>query len=188
MRGLFAVCMLVFLLSGCNATPQVPDVIDVTLPSLATSGGQQLPPVRMEIKDQRTHSHVLRVEHHQDHAEFATTASPLATLISRELSSYWLFSAQSPIKMTLYIEDALIRVEHIDRTYQTNHNISLRLEGEHQNQSILRRYQTIVTGAPLSAPDYNRMQRSFNQGLADTLMQLLNDDELRHWLLQQTTR
>ncbi|MCL4409534.1 MAG: YajG family lipoprotein [Gammaproteobacteria bacterium] len=186
MRRLLAVCFSGLLLAGCATSPQMPETVQINLPLRLSSPTQHLPLIQLQVQDQRGQSHVLRVEHHQDHAEFATTNVPLATLISEELSKHWRISSQSPLQLTLYIEDALIRVRYINQEYQSSQTIRLRLQGQHRNNTITRRYQTVITGAPLRAADYERWQRSFNQGLTDTIQQLLDDPELQQWLRQQS--
>ena len=107
----------------------MPETVQINLPLRLSSPTQHLPLIQLQVQDQRGQSHVLRVEHHQDHAEFATTNVPLATLISEELAKHWRISSQSPLQLTLYIEDALIRVQHVNQEYQTSQTIRLRLQG-----------------------------------------------------------
>jgi hypothetical protein len=154
MRNLIATLMLgSMLLTGCMSTPKTPEHLVIKQP---TAGGLQAPTmqaVNLQVRDQRTQNHILRVEHTDDNAEFATSTVPLATLISTAMADFWPHDEAAAVQFTVFLEEALILVFPDGASYRAEHEMATRVVVRSGDQWVSRRYVTRVAGGPYKRLD-----------------------------------
>lgn len=168
-------------LSGCMIAPPVPEQLVLTPPSLQASA-PNMAAVNVQVRDQRIHNHILRVEHTDDNAEFATSSVPLATLISDAVRAYLPHQAGANRQFTVFLDEALIRVYPEGKVYRAEQRLALRVLVRSGGEWITREYVTTVSAGPYKVPDYEHLTRTFNQVIENTLQDVANDSILREWL------
>ncbi|RUO35374.1 YajG family lipoprotein [Aliidiomarina sanyensis] len=172
-------------LSACSSTPvSTPSALAVTVntPTLLSEGQVELRPIQLTVLDRRTHNHILRVEHSLDNAEFATSQTPVATLISEELQRGLSVVGQAQTQLTLVIEEALIRAVRRGNEYEVNHSVVLSAHGVRGNTQVEVEMTTRMGPQSFRRLDHARLERDFNRNLNATLNALMQEPELKQFL------
>lgn len=185
MRNLIATLMLgSVLLTGCMSTPKTPEHLVIQQPTAGNLQAPTMQAVNLQVRDQRTQNHILRVEHTDDKAEFATSTVPLATLISDAMADFWPNDDSAQVQFTVYLEEALILVYPDGGNYRAEHEMATRLVVRSGDQWVSRRYVTRVAGGPYKRLDYGHLNDTFNKVVQTNVRDMFKDAILQEWLAE----
>nr|WP_228517547.1 YajG family lipoprotein [Aliidiomarina indica] len=140
-------------------------------------------PIQLTVSDRRTQNHILRIEHSLDHAEFATSTQPVATLISEELQRTLPIVGQADTHLHIYIEQALVRAVRRGNEYELQHEVVLSAVVTQGNNVVRSEMTTTMGPQTVRRLDYGRIERDINRNINATLSALMKESELQQFLL-----
>lgn len=170
-----ATLLLALILSGCQSTP----TSVVLNPQLDASPSGAA--VQLQVRDQRAHNYIMRVNSSEDSAEFATADPSLASLISTALGERWVISETADAKLEVIIRDALLVIKQGSLRHDTEHTLSLQTKLTTPSTDFEKTFSgNRTSNGPLRA-DRVRVSREFEKLLAIVLSEIANDEALnRH--------
>ena len=170
-----ATLLLALILSGCQSTP----TSVVLNPQLDASPSGAA--VQLQVRDQRAHNYIMRVNSSEDSAEFATADPSLASLISTALGERWVISETADAKLEVIIRDALLVIKQGSLRHDTEHTLSLQTKLTTPSTDFKKTFSgNRTSNGPLRA-DRVRVSREFDELLATVLSEIANDEALnRH--------
>ena len=170
-----ATLLLALILSGCQSTP----TSVVLNPQLDASPSGAA--VQLQVRDQRAHNYIMRVNSSEDSAEFATADPSLASLISTALGERWVISETADAKLEIIIRDALLVIKQGSLRHDTEHTLSLQTKLTTPSTDFKKTFSgNRTSNGPLRA-DRVRVSREFEELLATVLSEIANDEALnRH--------
>ena len=170
-----ATLLLALILSGCQSTP----TSVVLNPQLDASPSGAA--VQLQVRDQRAHNYIMRVNSSEDSAEFATADPSLASLISTALGERWVISETADAKLEVIIRDALLVIKQGSLRHDTEHTLSLQTKLTTPSTDFEKTFSgNRTSNGPLRA-DRARVSRDFEGLLATVLSEIANDEALnRH--------
>lgn len=170
-----ATLLLALILSGCQSTP----TSVVLNPQLDASPSGAA--VQLQVRDQRAHNYIMRVNSSEDSAEFATADPSLASLISTALGERWVISETADAKLEVIIRDALLVIKQGSLRHDTEHTLSLQTKLTTPSTDFKKTFSgNRTSNGPLRA-DRVRVSREFEELLATVLSEIANDEALnRH--------
>lgn len=170
-----ATLLLALILSGCQSTP----TSLVLNPQLDASPSGAA--VQLQVRDQRAHNYIMRVNSSEDSAEFATADPSLASLISTALGERWVISETADAKLEVIIRDALLVIKQGSLRHDTEHTLSLQTKLTTPSTDFKKTFSgNRTSNGPLRA-DRVRVSREFEELLATVLSEIANDEALnRH--------
>lgn len=170
-----ATLLLALILSGCQSTP----TSVVLNPQLDASPSGAA--VQLQVRDQRAHNYIMRVNSSEDSAEFATADPSLASLISTALGERWVISETADAKLEVIIRDALLVIKQGSLRHDTEHTLSLQTKLTTPSTDFKKTFSgNRTSNGPLRA-DRVRVSREFEGLLATVLSEIANDEALnRH--------
>lgn len=170
-----ATLLLALILSGCQSTP----TSVVLNPQLDASPSGAA--VQLQVRDQRAHNYIMRVNSSEDSAEFATADPSLASLISTALGERWVISETADAKLEVIIRDALLVIKQGSLRHDTEHTLSLQTKLTTPSTDFEKTFSgNRTSNGPLRA-DRVRVSREFEELLATVLSEIANDEALnRH--------
>lgn len=170
-----ATLLLALILSGCQSTP----TSVVLNPQLDASPSGAA--VQLQVRDQRAHNYIMRVNSSEDSAEFATADPSLASLISTALGERWVISETADAKLEVIIRDALLVIKQGSLRHDTEHTLSLQTKLTTPSTDFKKTFSgNRTSNGPLRA-DRVRVSREFEKLLAIVLSEIANDEALnRH--------
>lgn len=170
-----ATLLLALILSGCQSTP----TSVVLNPQLDASPSGAA--VQLQVRDQRAHNYIMRVNSSEDSAEFATADPRLASLISTALGERWVISETADAKLEVIIRDALLVIKQGSLRHDTEHTLSLQTKLTTPSTDFEKTFSgNRTSNGPLRA-DRVRVSREFEELLATVLSEIANDEALnRH--------
>ncbi|RUO26216.1 hypothetical protein CWE09_05740 [Aliidiomarina minuta] len=178
-KQIITVVLLALTLTACQSTPEPLSLNPVTE---ATHSGQS---IVLNVRDQRAQNHVLRLERHDNPAEFAMAEPSLASLISDRVSQRWTIDEQSSNKMQINIKDGLVIIKQGTLRHDSEHHVRIQVqvttaEGDLEKTFRGRR----ESDGPLRA-DISAIENDFANLLADVLNDLMRDEIINSQLSGQ---
>lgn len=174
-----ATLLLALILSGCQSTP----TSVVLNPQLDASPSGAA--VQLQVRDQRAHNYIMRVNSSEDSAEFATADPSLASLISTALGERWVVSEtaseSADVELEVIIRDALFVIKQGSLRHDTEHTLSLQTKLSTPTTDFEKTFNgSRTSNGPLRA-DRLRVSQEFSELLATVLSEIANDEALnRH--------
>lgn len=171
-----AVCTI-FTLAACQSAPD-PVVLNPQVDTTASGAS-----LALNVRDQRAHNHVLRLEHSDQTADFATADPSLASLISDRVAKRWALDDASDTQLQVTIEEAVFVVKQGSLRHDTEHRVRLQATLTTANGEVEKTFSgSRESNGPLRA-DVKKIEGEFAALLASVLNDLVNDDTLNQHIV-----
>lgn len=178
-KQIITVALTALTLTACQSAPEPLSLNPVTE---ATHSGQS---IALEIRDQRAQNHVLRLERHDNPAEFAMADPSLTTLISDRVSQRWTLDDQSSNQMQINIKDALVIIKQGTLRHDSEHLVRIQVQLTTPDAEIEKSFRgRRQSDGPLRA-DVSTIEEDFGRLLADVLNDLMRDETINNQLTGQ---
>lgn len=177
-RRAASVFAFVATLAACQSAPE-PVTLNPQIDTTASGAS-----VALSVRDQRPHNHVLRLEHSDQTADFATADPSLASLISDRIAQRWAVDAASDNQLEVIIDEAVFVVKQGSLRHDTEHKVRLRAKLTTPAAEVEKTFTgSRESNGPLRA-DVSKIEGEFAALLASVLNDLVNDESLNQHLLE----
>lgn len=176
---------ILFLVTACSAPPThliVSPQVELR-PSNVYAGKQ----AHISVIDMRTSTHIVQILEEDEAAKILSSEQRLEDIIQAVLVKQWPqqgleINSNTKNNLTVTIEKAIISVEQLSVTYNTQSEIIIKVTIDNTKQTLTSRFKNRAHNEGALTADIAALEREFNQHLSTLLKQILNSKDIKKFL------